>query len=185
MGRLIITTQITLDGVMTVGDWFNMHGEHDWHGTGGQASLDQLLAADAFVLGRKNYEGLAAVWPTLSDDVGFADRTNALPKFVASRTLRGPLTWNATLLEGDLTESITELKQRFSGNLLSFGLGEFAHQLLELELVDELRFWVNPYIWGEGDRPLQGKGWFSFELVNASTFDTGLALLTYRPRRTV
>ena len=184
MGRLIISTQITLDGVMTVGEWFNKHGEHDWHGSGGQASLDQLLAADAFVLGRKNYEGLSAVWPTLSDDVGFADRTNSLPKFVASRTLRGPLTWNATLLEGELAESVAALKQRFSGNLLSFGSGEFAYQLLEHGLVDELRYWINPYSWGEGEHPFQGKGQLSFELVNTATFDTGIVLLSYRPRRT-
>jgi hypothetical protein len=65
MGKLIISTQITLDGVMTVGEWYNQHGEHDWHGSAGQAALDQLRAADAFILGRKNYEGLAAVWPTL------------------------------------------------------------------------------------------------------------------------
>jgi dihydrofolate reductase len=185
MGRLIISTQVTLDGVMTVGEWFNKHGEHDWHGSGGQASLDQLLAADAFVLGRKNYEGLSAVWPTLSDDVGFADRTNSLPKFVASRTLRGPLTWNATLLEGELAESVAALQQRFSGNLLSFGLGEFAYQLLEHGLVDELRYWVNPYSWGEGEHPFQGKGRLSFELVNTATFDTGIVLLSYRPRRTI
>ena len=115
MGKLIISTQMTLDGVITVGEWFNQHGEHDWHGSAGQASLDQLLAADAFILGRKNYEGLSAVWPTLSDDVGFADRVNKLPKFVASRTLRGPLKWNSTLLEGELAVSVAELKQRSMG----------------------------------------------------------------------
>jgi dihydrofolate reductase len=184
MGRLIISTQITLDGVMTVGEWFNQHGEHDWHGSAGQAALDQLLAANAFVLGRKNYEGLAAVWPTLSDDVGFADRTNSLPKFVASRTLRGPLTWNATLLEGELAESVTALKKRTSGNLLSFGFGEFAHQLLKYGLVDELRYWVNPYSWGEGERPFPGKGPIPFELVNTATFDKGIVLLSYRPKPT-
>ena len=184
MGRLIITSQITLDGVMTVGEWFNQRGEHDWHGSAGQASLDQLLAADAFVLGRKNYEGLSAVWPTLSDDVGFADRVNSLPKFVASRTLRGPLNWNSTLLEGELAASVAALKQRFNGNLLSFGFGEFAYQLLQHGLVDELRFWVNPYSWGEGEHPFPGKGPMRFELVNTATFDKGIVLLSYRPKPT-
>jgi dihydrofolate reductase len=184
MGKLIISTQITLDGVMTVGEWYNKHGEYDWHRSAGQASFDLLRATDAFVLGRKNYEGLAAVWPTLTDDVGFADRTNSLPKFVASRTLRGPLTWNSTLLEGDLAVSVAALKERFSGNLLSFGFGEFASQLLEHGLVDELRYWVNPYSWDEGERPFHGKGRLSFELVNTATFDTGIVLLSYRPRPT-
>lgn len=184
MGKLIISTQITLDGVMTVGEWFNRHGEHDWHRSAGQASLDQLRAADAFILGRKNYEGLSAVWPTLSDDVGFADRTNSLPKFVVSRTLRGPLTWNATLLEGDMATSVAALKQRTSGNLLSFGFGDFAYQLVEYGLADELRYWVNPYSWGAGEHPFHGKGPIPFELVNTATFDTGIVLLSYRPKRT-
>jgi dihydrofolate reductase len=184
MGKLIISTQITLDGVITVGEWFNQHGEHDWHGSAGQAALDQLRAADAFVLGRKNYEGLSAVWPTLSDDVGFADRVNSLPKFVASRSLRGLLTWNATLLEGEMAASVAELKQRTSGNLLSFGFGDFAYQLVEHGLADELRYWVNPYSWGEGEHPFPSKGPIPFELVSTTTFDRGIVLLSYRPKRT-
>ncbi len=64
MGKWIISAQIMLDGVITVGEWFNQHGEHDWHAPAGQAALDQLRAADAFILGRKNYEGLAAVHHT-------------------------------------------------------------------------------------------------------------------------
>src|ERR671933_1280121 len=184
MGRLIISTQITLDGVMTVGEWFSQHGEHDWHGSAGQAALDQLLAAEAFVLGRKNYEGLSAVWPTLTDDVGFAERVNSMPKYVASRSLRGPLTWNATLLEGDLATSVAALKQRARGNLLSFGFGEFAYPLVTQGLADELRFWVNPYSWGEGERPFHDKGPLAFELVSTASFDRGIALLAYRPRRT-
>lgn len=184
MGKLIISTQITLDGVITVGEWFNRRGEHDWHGSAGQASIELLRSADAFILGRKNYEGLAAVWPTMTDDVGFADRVNSLPKFVASRTLRGPLTWNATLLEGDLATGVAALKQRTTGNLVSYGCGEFAQQLVEHGLVDELWFWVNPISWGEGERPFHGKGVFPFELARTATFDTGIVLLAYRPQST-
>ncbi len=119
MGKLILSPQITLDGVIPVGEWFNQHGEHDWHGSAGQASLDLLRAVDAFILGRKTSEGLAAVWPTMSDDVGFADRVNSLPKFVASRSLHAPLTWNAPLLDGEMATSVAALKQRTHGNLLS------------------------------------------------------------------
>ncbi len=133
-----------------------------------------------FILGRKNYEGLSAVWPTMTDDVRFADLVNSLPKFVASRTLRGPLTWNATLLEGGMAA----LKQRTRGNLLSFGFGDFAYQLVEHGLADELRYSVNPYSWGEGEHPFQGKGPIPFDLVSTTTFDTGIVLLSYRPRRT-
>lgn len=181
MGRLIISTQVTLDGVMTVGEWFSQHGEHDWNQPAGQASFDQLFATDAFVLGRKNYEGLASVWPTLSDDVGFADRVNSLPKYVASTSLVGPLSWNAQLLEGDVAESVAALKRQTRGNLLSFGFGAFATYLVENGLVDELRFWVNPYVWGKGERPFPGKKELHFELVSTTTFDKGIVLLSYRP----
>lgn len=183
MGNVIISTQITLDGVMTIGKWFNQRSEQDYHTPAGEALVDQLRATDAFLLGRKNYEALSAVWPTRSDDVGAADRVNSLPKYVASRTLRGPLAWNSTLIEGDLGESVTALKQRFPGNLVSYGFGEFAYQLLELGLVDELRYWVNPYSLGEGEHPFQGKGPLSFDLVSTATFDKGIVLLSYRPSR--
>src|SRR5919106_6481728 len=118
MGNLIISTKVTLDGVMEVGEWFRSRGEHDWHGATGAASHDQLRATEAMLLGCKNYEGLAAVWPTMTDDVGFADRVNSMRKFVVSRTLQEPLSWNATLLEGDMPDGVAALKERTSGNLL-------------------------------------------------------------------
>ena len=180
MGSLIISTQVTLDGVMEVGEWFRSRGEHDWHGATGAASHDQLRATEAMLLGRKNFEGLAAVWPTMTDDVGFADRVNSMRKFVVSRTLQEPLSWNATLLEGDMPDSVAALKERTSGNLLSYGCGEFAHQLVMEGLVDELRFWVNPYVWGSGERPFNGRPPIPLELVGTTAFDSGVVLLSYR-----
>jgi dihydrofolate reductase len=86
-----------------------------WRARANGTSFDQLLAADAFLLGRKVYEGLASVWPTISDDTGFADRVNGIPKYVASRTLEEPLEWNASLIKGELAESVTSLKARHRG----------------------------------------------------------------------
>ena len=99
------------------------------------------MVADAFVLGRKVYEPLASYWPTATDDTGFAERTNSLPKYVASRTLKEPLDWNASLIKGDLAESVTNLKHQHRGNLISFGCGELAYELdkMKKELF-ELRF---------------------------------------------
>jgi dihydrofolate reductase len=68
--------------------------------------------------------------------------------------------------------------------LLSFGFGDFAYQLVEHGLADELRYWINPYSWGAGERPFQGKGPLRFELVSTTTFDTGIVLVSYRPKRT-
>src|SRR2546430_1642928 len=148
MGKLIISTHITVDGVIgpSPGDWAILEGE------GERYKFDQLLAADAFLLGRKVYEGLASVWPNITDDTGFAERVNSIPKYVASRTLEEPLEWNASLIKGDLAESVASLKHQHRGNLISFGCGELAYELANRGLADEIHFWVNPAVWGSGDR---------------------------------
>ncbi|MBX3028532.1 MAG: dihydrofolate reductase family protein [Chloroflexi bacterium] len=176
MGKLIISTHITVDGVIgpDPGAWGIFEGAGERH------KYDQLLGADGFVLGRKVYEGLAGYWPTVTDDTGFAARTNELPKYVASRTLKEPLTWNASLIAGDLTDGVTDLKRRHRGNLISFGCGELAYELVERGLVDELHFWVDPAVWGSGDRPFHGRQ-VRMRLIATTSFDSGVVLLTYRP----
>lgn len=176
MGRLIISTQMTVDGLIETGDWFQRGGEDDSHG-----SFDQLFAADAMLLGRKNYVGLAAFWPTATDDSGFADRVNSMPKHVASTTLEGPLEWNSTLIKGDLGEAVPELKRRYPGNLVSYGCGELAYNLVKLGLADELRFWVHPSVFGAGPRPFHGAAPVPLDLISTTTFRSGVALLCYRP----
>jgi dihydrofolate reductase len=177
MGRLIISTHMTLDGVVgpAPDQWATFDDE------GERLKFDQLLAADAFLLGRKVYEGLAGVWPQMTDDTGFADRVNSIPKYVASRTLKGPLEWNASLIEGDLTEGVAELKRKHRGNFISFGCGELAYELATRGLVDEVHFWVQAVVWGEGgERAFQGRQ-VRLELISSTTFRSGVALLSYRP----
>jgi dihydrofolate reductase len=129
MGKLVVSTQMTVEGVIDQSDgWFMAEGEHEEHG------FDQLFAADALLLGRKTYDGLAAVWPNITDTSGFAERMNSLPKFVASRTLEEPLKWNATLIKGDLAESVPRLRRQHGGNQLSYGCGELAYQLVRYGL---------------------------------------------------
>jgi dihydrofolate reductase len=176
MGKVIISTHITVDGVIgpSPQDWAILEGE------GERYKFDQLLAADAFLLGRKVYEGLAGVWPTITDDTGFAERVNSIPKYVASRTLEDPLDWNASLIKGDLAESVTSLKRRHRGNLISFGCGELAYELATQGLADEIHFWVNPAVWGTGDRAFHGRR-VRLQLIATTAFDSGITLLCYRP----
>jgi dihydrofolate reductase len=176
MGKLIIRSGMTVDGVIDQTDrWFIPEGEHE------DESYDQLFAADAFVLGRPTYQGLAGVWPTITDDRGFADRVNALPKFVASRTLTEPLEWNSTLIKGDVAEGVRELKRQHSGHLLSYGCGELARYLTAQGLVDEIRFTVFPTVLGDGVRPFGGGPPVSLRLTGTTMFRSGVALLTYQP----
>jgi dihydrofolate reductase len=176
MGKLIISTHMTLDGVIgpSPQDWATFEAE------GERYKFDQLLAADAFLLGRKVYEGLSQAWPTMTDDTGFADRVNSIPKYVASRTLEGPLDWNSSLIEGDLAESVTDLKRQHRGNLLSFGCGELAYDLAAQGLADELHFWVNPVVRGSGDRAFHGRQ-VRMQHISTTTFNSGVSLLCYRP----
>jgi dihydrofolate reductase len=176
MGKLIISTHITVDGVIgpSPGDWAILEGE------GERYKFDQLLAADAFLLGRKVYEGLASVWPTITDETGFAERVNSIPKYVASRTLKEPLAWNASLIKGNLAESVAGLKRQHRGNLISFGCGELASELATQGLADEIHFWVNPVVWGSGDRAFHGRQ-VRMQLIATTAFDSGVTLLCYRP----
>jgi inner membrane transporter RhtA len=177
LGRLIVSTDMTLDGVMDSTDqWFVPYAEDQ------ATAHDQLRAADALLLGRKTYEGLAAVWPAITDDSGFADRVNTIPKLVASRTLPEPLSWNAALIKGDLAQAVSEAKQRTGGNLLMYGCGGLARELARRGLVDEIRFRVHPVVFGRGVRPFHGGEPVRLRLIAATTFTSGVALLCYQPQ---
>jgi dihydrofolate reductase len=183
MGRLIVSNAMSVNGAFEAPEpepagWLVLDPDSQ------AASLATWEAADAMVLGRKTYEGLAAVWPQLADVPGmesFAARMNTMPKYVASRTLTAPLEWNATLVEGDLAAGMSSLKDDHAGDLIVSGCGELAHALLDLGLVDELWFWVSPAVWPIGPRILDGFGPLRLQLVAAETFDSGVLRLSYRP----
>ena len=174
MSRLIITTATTVDGVIDGFEWYVSKGGHD------QAGRDQFDGAGAMLLGRKTYEGLAGYWP--AQEGPWADLINPLPKIVASRTLSEPLEWNARLLQGELGEAVPRLKEELHGDLLVSGCGELARGLLAEGLVDELRFWVHPVVWGDGGRPFEGET-VRMRLLDSKTFDSGVTLLRYDPLR--
>src|SRR6201991_2415081 len=116
MGKLIATTQATLDGVVDpVGEWVQPDGDH------GEYSFERQARSSGLVLGRKTYEGPAGFWPSQSG--GGADMGNALPKYVGSTPLSGDLEWNATLLDGDLGDAIPRLKDDVDGALFVHGSG--------------------------------------------------------------
>jgi dihydrofolate reductase len=182
MGRLVINNAMTVNGAFEAPSpepdgWLVLDADSN------NVSLEQFLVADAMLLGSKTYEGLAAVWPTLVDDPAlgvFAARLNAMPKYVASRTLREPLAWNATVLKGDLAKSVAALKDDH-GLLIVSGAGELAHSLVAAGLVDEFWFWVSPSLWPAGPRIFDGVGPVRLELISSTTFPSGVVRLAYRP----
>jgi dihydrofolate reductase len=183
MGRLVINNSMSVTGAFEApvpepDGWLVLDADSN------QFSLEQFLGAEAMVLGRKTYEGLAAVWPQLAHDpnlAAFADQMNGMPKYVASRSLREPLEWNATLLQGDLAESVTALKERHDRTLVAVGAGELANDLITQGLMDEFWFWVSPSIWPSGPRIFDGVGPVRLELIGSTTFGSGVVRLAYRP----
>jgi dihydrofolate reductase len=180
VGRLVVNNAMSVNGAFEAPspkEWLVLDPDSN------NVSLEQFLVADAMVLGRKTYEGLAAVWPTLADDPAlgvFAARLNSMPKYVASRSLPEPLAWNATLLKGELADSVPAIKDRH-GLLIVSGAGELAHALTALGLVDEYWFWVSPYLWPAGPRIFAGAGPVRLELIGSTTFASGVLRLAYRP----
>jgi Dihydrofolate reductase len=106
---------------------------------------------------------------------------NPAPKYVASGTLHGRLEWKATPLEGNATDAVSRLKAELPSDLLIHGCGELAWSLLVATLVDELRFWVHPAVWGSGERPLEGEAQNRLRLLRSDAFDSGATLLRYAP----
>jgi dihydrofolate reductase len=191
MGRIVISENVTLDGVVEdptgeegfrLGGWFVQVGETELEAWS-EVALEEALGAEGFLLGRRSYEFLAARWPSRSG--AFADRLNSMPKYVVSSTLQAPDWNNSTVLEGDVLEEVSTLKRELDGDLVvaaSFGL---VDTLMQHDLVDELRLMVFPFVLGEGRRLFgEASDKKRMRLVETRTVGDGLALLTYhlRPR---
>jgi dihydrofolate reductase len=187
MRPVIVQQFLSLDGVMQApgdasefprGGWQKQFIGDDHL----KIMLTQMLDTDALLLGRKTYQGFANVWPSTSGLLGLADRMNEMPKFVASRTLR-KVEWNATLLQGDLAESIADLKSEPGNGLVVVGSRDLTRYLQRHDLVDEYRLWIHPVIVGAGSHLFDaGLDTSSWNLVDVATTKEGVVILTYQRR---
>ena len=189
MGQLIVTEFMTLDGVaqapggpnedrdggFTHGGWQAPVADPE----AGQVKFDQASSMDALLLGRKTYETLAAAWPLEHDDSGLAQRMNEMPKYVASTTLQ-EVTWNATLLTGDVALNVAQLKEEPGNGLLLIGSRTLAQFLHQHELVDEYRLWFHPVILGSGLRLFDGLNPAVWHLFDVTSTGEGVVVATYR-----
>ena len=178
--KLIESTFVTLNGV--IGDpqvWSPPYWDDEHAAYAGKLAE----GVDELVLGRATYEGFAQAWPSRAGDP-FADRLNAMPKHVASRTLTdADTTWNATIIQGDVADAVRRLKAADGGTLLKYGTGEVDRELIPAGLVDELHLWVFPVVVGGGQRLLDDVTTTHLELVDVTRFRSGIVVLTYRPKR--
>jgi dihydrofolate reductase len=188
MRNVVVSEFITMDGVFgdPGGAEKTEHGGWSfkfWSDESAKYKYDELFAADALLLGRVTYEGFAAAWPAMTDDE-FGERMNSVPKYVASTTLDKVEWQNSRLIEWDVVEAVSALKQQEGQNILVGGSGELADTLLRAGLVDELRFLVSPVVLGSGRRFFKdGSPPKVMELAEAVTFASGVLAVTYRPQR--
>ncbi|MFT2719613.1 dihydrofolate reductase family protein [Deinococcus sp. A31D244] len=174
MRPLIVTEFLSLDGVYEEhSPWRAPYDPDD-----GPFKRDELFASGALLLGRTTYEDFAAYWPTATG--AFADRMNALPKYVAT-TRPGPLGWNATPLGPDVVADVRALKAQPGGPLLVYGSGTLAQTLLRCGLVDELRLMIFPVVLGRGKRLFGTLENLPLTLLHTRSLGAGVLLLTYGP----
>lgn len=178
MGKVTISFEMTLDGAFDqMEQWF------DPEDRGVQRTSDELVfGADVVLLGRESYEFFREYWPAQHDDRGFAAHYNALPKFVASRTLSGPLDWNATLIEGDVVDAVRGLREQYN-SIISHGYGGVASALSEAGLVDEIHVGIHPFIAADPQIRLRSPRFLGLDLLSVQSYESGIIAARYAPAR--
>jgi dihydrofolate reductase len=184
MGSIVVTEFLSLDGVMEgpAGDDNFVRGawsfEFDRGDEGNAFKTGETMDADAMLLGRRTYEGFARAWPSREGE--FADKFNSMPKYVVSSTLGEPEWSNTTVLEGDLSEVVPDVRQRHDADIVVHGSAQLLQELLERDLVDELRLMVFPVVLGAGKRLFgETSDKKPLRLVDSKIVGDGVAILVY------
>jgi len=186
MGKIVISTNVSLDGVVEdpdgadgfrLGGWFGDYGGEDleeW----AKLSLAEALGTKALLLGRRSDEWFGTRWSSRTGE--WADRLNSLPKYVVSSTLVDPAWSNSTVLKGDVVAEVSKLKQQVDGEIVVYASYQLGRTLIEHDLVDELRLVVFPVVLGAGERLFgETSGQKPMRLLESQTIGEGLTSLTY------
>jgi dihydrofolate reductase len=189
MGKIVVTEFVSLDGVIQApggGEEYEHAGwsfKFDRGDDGDKFKFDELVAADAQLLGRITFEGFAAAWPKMKDDQGFAEKMNGMPKYVVSTTLEDPEWENSTVISKDVAKEVAKLKDVYEGDILIAGSGTLVRSLMEDGLIDEFRLMVFPVVLGSGKRLFEeGTTNMTLKLTDTKQVGSdGVTILTYAP----
>ena len=185
MRRIIASSLMTLDGVVedpggyagtTFGGWALPYFDEE----AVRRSIEKLSGCDYFLCGRRTYEMFAAAWGDA--DGPYADRLRSLPKLVASTTLTGELTWNASLLTGDAVDALKQLKQEDGDDIMMYGNPRLLRTLLENGLVDQLDISLHPVVLGTGTKLFEaGSPRTQLTFISQTALPSGVTIHSYQP----
>lgn len=180
MRKIVVTEFISLDGV--VEDPHLWHFEF-WSDEMGTFKFQELQATDALLLGRITYDAFAAAWPGRTDEAGFADKFNSMPKHVVSTTLENPSWNNSHVIRDNVVEEVAKLKDGDGGAISIQGSVELINSLLDSDVIDEYRLMVHPIIVGHGKRLFKDReSSKSLVLTKTESLPNGVMVLTYAPK---
>jgi dihydrofolate reductase len=197
MSRIVVNNNVTLDGVMQAPGAPDEDLRNDFkHGGWATPYFDSVMATIAgegmakggtMLLGRRTYEHFATVWPNMPQDNPFTTFINNCQKYVASKTLKGPLAWNnSTLLKGDAVDAVARLKKQPGNDIVILGSGELIQSLMQHNLIDRYVLQIHPLVLGSGRHLFADGGPFaSLRLVDTKTSTTGVVIATYQPAEDV
>ncbi len=197
--RIVVSDFMSLDGVVQApggpaedtdggfphGGWSMPYFDPDAMGP----VLEEVMAkTEALLFGRRTWQTMAGAWPDRAGDP-FADRMNAIQKYVASRSLsQDDLTWtNSALLPADdVIGAVRRLRADGGGDMQVMGSPTLARALISNDLVDEYRLMIEPIVLGGGKRLFPDDGQARpLQLVSTATSSTGVHICTYRPSASV
>lgn len=178
MRNIIENVLVSLDGVYDDAAIAQFADFRDDEGYA-QDSLDQALSCSALLIGRATYELFITNWPKRDDP--WAERINAMPKYVFSSTLEQADWNNTTIIRGDVVAEVTKLKQQEGPDLLVYGAGLFAETLLKHHLIDALALSIFPFVIGQGGRQIFRQGVSpALKLAATKSSSKGIVRLTYK-----
>jgi dihydrofolate reductase len=180
MRKVVVAEFVSLDGVIEEPMWTSPY----WGDDIAMFKFDELFSSDALLLGRVTYEGFAQAWPGQTDEQGYADRMNNMPKYAVTTTLdKGE--WNNThLIKANIADEISQLKQQEGQNILIFGSGKLVQTLIKHDLVDQYNLLIYPIVLGSGQRMFEDGTNTKLKLTETKTFSSGVMALIYEPDRT-
>ena len=189
MSKVIVLTNLTLDGVMQgpAGPDEDRRGGFEHGGWAApyaamEATGNTFASAGALLFGRRTYENFYAFWPKQTNSP-YTEFLNTIPKYVASTTLQEPLPWsNSTLLKDDAAQAVSQLKEQPGKDLLIMGSGELIQSLMRANLIDDYVLLIHPLVLGSGRRLFpDGGAAATLRLVATSTTGEGVVIVTYQP----